>query len=37
MIQGWLLYERADAELNESFIRMLQGAAREKIVSCIYN
>lgn len=30
MIQGWLIYERADAELNESFIRMLQSAAREK-------
>lgn len=30
MKQGWLLYERADAELNKSFIRMLQTAARQK-------
>lgn len=30
MIQGWLLYERADAELNKSFIHMLQEAARQK-------
>ena len=30
MIRGWLLYERDDAKLNQSFIHMLQQAARQK-------
>lgn len=30
MIQGWLLYEGADAKLNEAFIHMLQETARQR-------